>query len=163
MLRSLLIGLVAGMRSMTPLAAVSLADRTGLLRSNSGPSGLLRHPAVVAGTTALAVGELFGDKMRSAPDRTVAPGIAARLVTGAIAGAAVAPRSQRPAAMAIGAAAAVAASYVTFNLRMKALRRFGQTRSGLVEDAITLLSALAVVGAGSRAKPPTRHHTKVRG
>ncbi len=152
MLRSLLIGLVAGSRSMTPLAAVALADRTRRLPRDNGAPGFLDSPWVQAGAVAMAVGELFGDKMRSAPDRIVAPGIAARLVTGAIAGAALAPKDQRPAAMVVGAAAAVAASYVTFNLRMRALRRYGQTPSGLVEDALTLLGALAVVGMGSHAQ-----------
>jgi uncharacterized membrane protein len=154
MLRPLLIGLVAGMRSMTPLAAVSLADRAGLLPAGNGAPALLRNRAVVAGATALAVGELFGDKMRSAPDRIVAPGIAARLVTGAIAGAALAPKGQRPAAMAVGAVASVVAAYVTFDLRMRVLRRYGQTPSGLVEDAITLLGALAIVAA--RPQPSRR-------
>jgi len=45
---------------------------------------------------ALAAAELLGDKMRSAPDRTITPGILARIATGAIAGMAVAPlREQR--------------------------------------------------------------------
>src|SRR5690606_28230995 len=145
MLRSMLIGAVAGMRSMTPLAAVAEAGRHGWLARGNGAPGFLSHPLVAAGATALAAGELLGDKMRSAPDRIVAPGIAARLLTGALAGAAVAPRSQRNTAMVVGAAAAVAASYVTFAVRMKALRRYGQTRSGLVEDAITLGSTLLLV------------------
>lgn len=145
MIRSILLGAVAGMRSMTPLAAVAEAGRHGWLARGNGAPGFLSHPLVAAGATALAFGELLGDKMRSAPDRIVAPGIAARLITGALAGAAVAPRSQRNAAMALGAAAAVAASYVTFAVRMKALRRYGQTTSGLVEDAITLGSTLLLV------------------
>lgn len=150
MLSSALIGAVAGARSMTPLAAVSIADRLHKLPSRNGAPSLLSHPAVVAGTTALAVGELLGDKMKSAPDRIVPPGIAARLVTGAIAGAAVAPREQRLAAMAVGAATAVAASYLTFRIRMKFLHRYGQTRSGVVEDALTLAGVLAVLAAAKR-------------
>lgn len=137
MIRSLLLGAVAGARSLTPLAAVSLAARRGRLPRDNGASSLLAATPVVAVVSALAAGELAGDKMPTAPDRIVAPGIAARLVTGAIAGAAVAPREQRVLAGALGATAAVAASYLTFHLRMRALRRYGQTRSGLVEDALT--------------------------
>jgi uncharacterized membrane protein len=148
MLRPLLIGFVAGMRSMTPLAAVSLAARAGRLPAHRGAWRLLAQPAVVAGSAALALGELAGDKLHSAPDRIVAPGIAARLATGALAGAAVAPRGRRAEAMAVGAATAVAASYLTFGLRMMALRRYGQARSGLVEDALALAGALAIVTAG---------------
>jgi uncharacterized membrane protein len=154
MLRSMLIGAVAGMRSMTPLAAVAEAGRHGWLARGNGAPGFLTHPLVAAGATVLAVGELFGDKMRSAPDRIVAPGIAARLLTGALAGAAVAPRDRRATAMVVGAATAVAASYVTFALRMKALRRYGQTKSGLVEDAITLGSTALLIGGLGRSKAP---------
>ena len=149
MIRSLLIGAVAGARSMTPLAAVSVAARQGRLPDDNGAPDLLAHPVVVAGTLAIAAGELAGDKMRSAPDRIVAPGLAARLVTGAVAGAALAPRRQLYAAGVLGAAAAVAASYVTFDLRMRALRRFGQTRSGLVEDALVAGAAWWIV-SGAR-------------
>jgi uncharacterized membrane protein len=148
MIRSLLIGLVAGARSMTPLAAVSAAAVSGRLPKDNGAPPLLDHPAVVAGTLALAAGELGGDKMRSAPDRIIAPGIAARVMTGAIAGAALAPRRQRLLAGAVGAGAAVAASYVTFALRMRAMRRYGQTSTGLVEDALAIAAASAIVGAG---------------
>ena len=150
MLRSLLIGLVAGARSMAPLAAVALANQSGRLQRGNGAPGFLDSKAFTVGAAAMAIGELLGDKMKSAPDRIVAPGIAARLATGAIAGAAVAPKHERAATMVIGAAAAVAASYLTFHLRMKALHRYGQTASGLVEDAITVGSAVAVVGVNRR-------------
>jgi uncharacterized membrane protein len=150
MLRSALMGLVAGMRSMTPLAAVSLAGRLGKLPVRNGAPSFLTVKATTAGALALAAGELLGDKMKSAPDRIVPPGIAARLATGALAGAALAPKRERVLAATVGAATAVAASYLAFNLRMRALRRYGQTRSGLVEDGIALASALAVVGLGRR-------------
>jgi uncharacterized membrane protein len=138
MISSLLIGAVAGARSMTPLATVSVAARLGDLPPDSGAPDLLGHPVVVAGALMLAAGELAGDKMRSAPDRTVAAGMAARLVTGAVAGAALAPRRQRDLGAALGAAAAIAAAYATFALRMRAMRRFGQTPTGLVEDALAV-------------------------
>ena len=138
MLNSLLIGAVAGARSMTPLAAVSRAARRGQFPLDNGAPDLLAHPVVGAGTLLMAAGEFAGDKMKSAPDRIVALGLAARLFTGAVAGAALAPRHHRYAAGALGAAAAVAASYLTFNLRIRALRRYGQTATGLAEDALVL-------------------------
>ena len=150
MYRSLLIGAVAGARSMTPLAAVSVAARAGRLPEDNGAPELLAHPVVVAGTLAIAAGELAGDKMKSAPDRIVAPGLAARLVTGAVAGAALAPRRQLYVAGALGAAAAVASSFITFKLRMRALRRYGQTSSGLVEDAVTTGAAWWIVSGARR-------------
>jgi len=145
MIRSLLIGAVAGMRALTPFAMVSDAARRGALPEGNGAPALLGNPLVSAGAMALAAGELLGDKLPSAPDRIIAPGIAARLVTGAVTGAALAPCRRRGAAAALGAAGAVGAAYLTFHLRVRAMRRFGQTSTGLVEDAITLGSAWWVV------------------
>ncbi|MEK5756921.1 hypothetical protein, partial [Acinetobacter variabilis] len=81
------------------------------------------------------------DKLDDAPDRIVPAGMLARIVTGAIAGAALAPREQRGLAAVLGAGAAVGAAYLTFNLRVRAMKRYGQKTTGAVEDAITLGSA----------------------
>ena len=77
---------------MTPLAAVSDAAKKRTLPANNGGPALLASPVVAAGTKMLAAGELAGDKMESAPDRIVPPGMAARIISGAIAGASIAPR-----------------------------------------------------------------------
>lgn len=99
-------------------------------------------------TLALAAAELFGDKMRSAPDRIIAPGILARVVTSAIAGAAVARRQDRPLGAVLGATVAVGAAYLTFQLRKHAIRNRGQASTGLIEDAVALSAALWVAHAG---------------
>lgn len=150
MIRSLLIGLVAGMRSMTPLAAVTLAARGRRLPHPSGAPGLLHGRLALAGASTLAVGELLGDKMRSAPDRTVPPGLAARLVTGFLAAAALAHRRDRIAAGVLGAAGAVVSGYIGLAVRKQAIVRYGQTRSGLVEDAIALAATAMIVGTARR-------------
>lgn len=145
MIRSLLIGLIAGARSMTPLAAVSEAAHAGRLPVDSGAPPWLGHPLVAAGSKLLAAGELWGDKWRSAPDRIVPAGIAARLVTAGIAGAALAPKRQAAAGAVLAATAAVLASYVTWSLRMRALQRYGQASSGFVEDVLVVGATELVV------------------
>lgn len=145
MIRSLLLGAVAGARSMTPLAAVSVAASNDWLPRDNGAPDWLGHPAVVAGTLALAAAEIGGDKMKSAPDRIVVAGLATRVVTGAVAGMALAPRRDRAAAAAVGVAAAIVASYLTFNVRMRALHRYGQTSTGFVEDAMVVGAASLIV------------------
>jgi uncharacterized membrane protein len=150
MIHSFLIGLVAGARSITPFAAVSDAAKRGELPADNGAPSWLGDPLVAAGTKVLAGGELWGDKLHSAPDRIVLAGMLARLVTGGLAGAALAPRRQALAGAALGAAAAVAAAYVTFDLRMRAMRRFGQTPTGLVEDALAVGAARWVVSSARR-------------
>ena len=63
-----------------------------------------RLPYNAIGALAMGVGELFGDKMKTAPDRTVFLGLLARVLSAGIAGAALAPRGREQA----GAAVAVA-------------------------------------------------------
>ena len=89
MLPSFLMGLVGGQRAMTPLAAVSVAAARGGLPADSGAPRIIASPLVAMAMVLLAVAELGGDKMRTAPDRTVPVGLAARFVTSAVAGAAL--------------------------------------------------------------------------
>jgi uncharacterized membrane protein len=148
MIRSILMGFVAGMRSMTPIAVVSWAARRNRSLSHNIPLSILSSPVVSKATLALAAAELLGDKMHSAPDRIIVPGILARVVTGAIAGAAVAPRQDRTLGAVLGASVAVGAAYLTFQLRKQAIRTGGQASTGLIEDALALSAALWVAHAG---------------
>jgi uncharacterized membrane protein len=152
MLRSFLIGLVAGSRALTPLATVSDVAGRGALPGRDPAFAWLGHPAVSAGLKALAAGELWGDKLASAPDRIVPAGVLARIVTGGLAGAALAPRGRALAGAVLGGAAAVGAAYVTFALRERAMRRFGQTSTGVAEDALTVAAAQWVVHLPAAAR-----------
>jgi uncharacterized membrane protein len=142
MIGSALIGAVAGMRAMTPLATVSAATRAGELPQ---APDLLAHPLVVAGSMAVAAGEIAGDKMKTAPDRIVIAGMAARVTTASIAGAAMATRDRRVAGAAVAVAAAIGAAYLTFALRVRAMRRYGQDATGMVEDMLALGGAALIV------------------
>lgn len=150
LIHAILMGAVAGMRAMTPLAAVANAARSGTLPRDNGAPRLLANPLASAGMLALAGGELIGDKMKTAPDRIVPAGMVARVATGMIAGAALAPRRQRGLAALIGAGVAVGAAYLTFDLRMRALRRYGQTPTGAVEDAIAVAAAALIAQDAAR-------------
>lgn len=145
MLKPILMGLVGGQRALTPLAIVAVAAMRGELRRDNGAPRLLGHPAVAAAATTLAVGEIAGDKLRSAPDRVMHAGLVARFATSALAGAALAPRRLRREAAAIGGATAVIASYVGWRARMKAMEKHSQTSTGFVEDTAVLGSAVAVL------------------
>jgi uncharacterized membrane protein len=154
LIHSILMGAVAGMRSMTPLATVAHAAHSGRLPADSGAPSLLSNPLVSAGAMTLAAGELAGDKMKTAPDRIVVAGMAARIATGAIAGMALAPRRQRATGALLGAAAAVGFAYLSFDARMRALARYGQTATGVVEDALAVGSAALIArSAGDGASP----------
>ncbi|MCW2351503.1 MULTISPECIES: DUF4126 domain-containing protein [unclassified Sphingobium] len=144
MIRSFLIGLVAGQRGMTPLAAVATGTRKGDIPVVLPLQGLLRNPLIAAGAASLAAAEMAGDKMKSAPDRIVPIGLAVRSVTAAYAGAALAPRGRRGLGAAVAVGTALASSYLGWRLRCAAMRRYGQTATGFVEDALVLGSGLAI-------------------
>ena len=143
-------GLVGGQRAMTPLATVAVAAARGDLPADDGVARLLAHPLVAAGAVALAIAELAGDKQKTAPDRIVPVGLAARFVTSAIAGSALASRRDRWWGAAIGGLTAVAAAYPGWRARMATMPRYGQTPTGLVEDAIVVTSAIAITRSRSR-------------
>lgn len=145
MLASFLMGLIGGQRAMTPLATVSMAAARGELPADNGAPRLLAHPVVAAGTMLLAVAEFAGDKQKTAPDRIVPIGLAARFATNAIAGAALAPHRRRWLGAAVGGVTALVASYPGWRARMAAMRRYGQTPTGFVEDAAVVAGAAAIV------------------
>jgi uncharacterized membrane protein len=110
-------------------------------------------PAVVAQSTLprgartlatlLAGGELVADKSPYLGNRTSAGQLTGRLVMGAAAAAGSVKRRRVQAAL-IGAAGALAATYITFHLRRLATTRLRipNAVAGMIEDA-------AVVGAGA--------------
>ncbi|HUD91129.1 MULTISPECIES: DUF4126 family protein [Sphingobium] len=144
MLRSFLIGLVAGQRGMTPLAVIATATRRQEIAPHLPLQELMLNPIIAAGTAVMAAAEMAGDKMKTAPDRTVPIGLAVRSVTAAYAGAALAPRDKRVLGAVIAVGAALASSHAGLAARRWSMRRFGQTGTGFVEDAIVFGSGLAV-------------------
>jgi uncharacterized membrane protein len=144
MLRSILIGLIAGQRAMTPLSIVAGEAAKGRIDADLPGASLLAHPLGRAGAVTLAAAEMAGDKMKTAPDRTVIAGLTARALTSAFAGAALAKKDERTLGAALAVTAAIASSYLGLALRKRAMARFGQTTTGFVEDAALLAGGLAV-------------------
>ncbi len=146
MIESFCVGIVAGMRAMTPLALVAFLARRGALAEPVPP--LSRATAVAL--AALAAAELWGDKLPSAPDRTILPGLVGRAGTGAIAAASLAAPHERRTAAILGAVTAAVGAHVTLALRKRAMHRYGQVPTGLFEDAVVLgLSAWIAARRGA--------------
>lgn len=150
LLPSVMIGAVASARSMTPMATIAAARVAG--RRSPGRLILLDHPVFKFGALFMGVGELLGDKMKSAPDRTVFLGLLARVMSAGIAGAALAPHGRERAGAALAVGAAVPLAYLTLAGRKKAVARVGQTKSGLVEDALVVAVGAAVVAWAMEAR-----------
>ncbi len=149
MLRSILMGILAGQRSMVPLAMLAGAARRGILPHDNAPARLIARPSIAAGGVALAAAEMAGDKMEDAPDRTVFLGLLARTITSGFAGAALASRERQFTGAALGIGAAIVSSYAGLALRKRAMRRYGRVATGFIEDAIMLAAALPIVASPS--------------
>src|SRR5450755_4705561 len=89
-----LIGVVAGLRALTPLAAVSWAARLGWLHLENTFLAFLGFAATPYIVSALALGEIINDKLPNTPSRKAPPGFIARIFTGALSGAALGAAAQ---------------------------------------------------------------------
>jgi uncharacterized membrane protein len=150
LLFSALIGAVASARSMTPMASIAAARLLG--HRTPGKLVLLDRPVFTYGALAMGVGELFGDKMKTAPDRTVFLGLLARVSSAGIAGAALAPHGCEQAGAVTAIATAVPLAYLSLAGRERAMARMGQTRSGLIEDALIVALGVTIVALAVRPK-----------
>ena len=89
-----LIGVVAGLRSLTAPAVVSWAARFGWLHLEDTGLAFLGYTFTPWVLSVLAIGELIADKLPKTPSRKAPPGFVARLVTGSLCGAALGAASQ---------------------------------------------------------------------
>lgn len=87
LLCALLLGFVAGLRSMTAPAIVSWFAHLGILAVAGTSFAWMGSRAAVIVLTVFALAELVADKLPSTPSRKSPPGFIARIVTGALSGA----------------------------------------------------------------------------
>ncbi len=78
-------------------------------------------------------------------------GLFARVMSAGIAGAALAPPGREQAGAAVAVATALPLAYLTLSGRKQAMARIGQTRSGLIEDALIVALGVAVVALSTQA------------
>ena len=88
-LLALLIGVVAGLRTMTAPTAVSWAAQLGWLDLRGTWLAFLGYAWTPWIMSALAIAELVADQLPSTPSRTVPMQFGARIVSGALSGAAI--------------------------------------------------------------------------
>ena len=148
-----LLGATAGPRTSAPLVTASWAAKLGWIDLKDSPLAMLGTTPAVALTTPMALGELIVDKLPSTPDRTDPPGLAARAISGAISGAALAGGRSWPAALA-GTVGAVVSTYVCHRLRQRLSRALGHDAPvAAAEDLIAFGSAtlLCLASLGQQA------------
>jgi uncharacterized membrane protein len=143
-----LIGVVAGLRALTPLAAASWAARWGWLHLENTWLAFLGFAATPYIFSVLAIGELINDKLPKTPSRKAPPGFIARIVTGAMCGGALGAASQSPiGGLVAGALGAVAGTLGGSEFRSRLVRAIGgkDLPIALLEDAIAVGGAFLIV------------------
>lgn len=142
---AILIGIVAGLRAATPIAAISLGAYLGWLDfTGTWYSFLGSLPAVII-LIILAIVELFGDQLPTAPSRKVPMQFGARVVMGAIAGALLLQGNWIIGAI-LGAIGAVIGTLGGAEVRARLAKAFGRDLpAALIEDAVAVIAALAIV------------------
>lgn len=148
-LLALPIGFFAGLRTMTAPAAVSWAARRGWLPLQDTPLAFLGFNATPYVIGALAVAELVTDKLPMTSSRTVPSQFGARLVSGALCGAAIGLPSRALArGLAAGVAGAVIGTLAGSAARGWLAEALGQDRpAALIEDAVAIGGATLTVAA----------------
>jgi len=84
---ALLIGIVAGLRSLTAPTVVAWGAHLGWLNLHGSPLAFVGSTTAVTIFSLLAIGELVGDKLPTTPKRTALAPLLARLITGGLCGA----------------------------------------------------------------------------
>src|SRR4051795_12152931 len=139
-----LIGVIAGLRSMTAPAVVSWAARLGWLHLENTPLAFLGFAATPYLLSLFAIAELINDKLPKTPSRKTLVPFTARIVTGAFSGAALgASGGMLSAGLLVGALGGVAGTLVGYEFRRRLVKATGgnDLPIALLEDAIAICAA----------------------
>ncbi len=142
------IGFTNGLRTLTPVAVLCWSARLGSLPLKQTPFAFLTHPVSIGVFTAMAVGELVGDKMPKIPPRTDLVPLFARTTFGGAVGAALASVAGRPLWLGavVGAVGALVGTYAGFGARRALTKKacLPDMPVALAEDALAIGGALFV-------------------
>jgi uncharacterized membrane protein len=148
LLLAFLIGLFAGLRSLTPPAAVAWAVHRGWFRLARPLSLIGSLPAVII-LSLLAIGEIIFDKLPNTPNRTAPPGLIGRIVTGGFTGACVSLGGGQSAFVgaALGVIGGLVGCFAGYHARARLVKSLRQPdfNIALLEDLITIGGSLFIV------------------
>ena len=145
---ALLIGVVAGLRSLTAPAVVAWAALLGWINLHGTWASWVGNVITVVIITILAVAELVSDKLPKTPARTAPPSFAARIIMGGFSGAVIGTPFGHPwTALGAGIIGSVLGTLGGFQARKRlvAARNGRDLPIALLEDAVAILGAIAIV------------------
>jgi uncharacterized membrane protein len=142
-----LIGIIAGLRTMTAPTAISWAAWSGRLAVEGGWLAFLGYSWTPWIFTLLALGEFVADQLPSTPSRTVPMQFGARLLSGAICGAAIGfPHHATLGGLLAGMVGAVVGTLGGHAFRMRLAASFKKDPpAAFIEDAIAIGGAWLIV------------------
>ena len=150
LLMALLIGVVAGLRSLTAPAVVAWAGFLGWINLQHTWASWMANIITVVILSVLAVGELVNDKLPKTPARTAPPIFAARLITGGFSGAVIgAAWHWTFTSLGAGVIGAVLGTLGGYHARkaLVAVRNGHDLPIALLEDAVAILGGFAILVA----------------
>ena len=148
LLFAFLIGLFAGLRSLTPPAAIAWAVHLGWLKLARPLSLIGSLPAVII-LSLFAITEVMFDKLPIAPNRTAPPGLITRIVTGGFTGACVSIGGGRSAftGAGLGVIGGIVGCFGGYQVRARLVKFLRQPdfNIALLEDLIAIGGSLFMV------------------
>ena len=146
-LLALLLGIVAGLRTLTAPAAASWGVRAGLLSVTGTPLAFMGFKYTPIVLTILAIAELVGDKLPKTPSRKSPPQFTARVLSGGLVGATVGAASGAVlVGLMIGAIGAVAGTYGGAAMRSALASAFGKDLpAALFEDTCAIVGSILAI------------------
>lgn len=142
------IGFVCGLRSMTPIAAICWAAHLGWINLHGSHLAFLGSAVAVAIFTLAAAGEYVADQLPNTPARTQPGPLGARIVMGAVCGAALAIGGMESLALgiALGIIGAVIGAFSGYQARTRSVKalKVPDFVIATLEDAIAIGAALLI-------------------
>ena len=142
------IGVLTGLRAMTPIAVLCWVTMIGRIPTAHGWMSFAANKISVGVFTLAALGELIGDKLPNTPSRTKLPGLGARIVFGALCAMILACTAGFPMYLAaiLGAAGGIAGTYIGWFLRTRIVAKIHSPDwpIALFEDAIAIAGSCFV-------------------
>ncbi len=139
------IGVIAGLRSLTALAATCWAVHWGWLDLTNSRLAFFGSTGTAAFISLLALGELIADKLPSTPNRTSPVGLVARILTGGLSASVIFASAYQPIAVGaiLGALGGIAGAFAGYELRHRLV-----TNHGLPDFAVALAEDALAIGGG---------------
>jgi len=145
---ALVIGIIAGLRAMTAPAAISWAAYLGYLNLGGSWLAFMGYRFTPWILSVLALGEFVTDQLPFTPSRKVPVQFGARLVSGALSGAAIGVDGGKLwGGLVVGIVGAVIGTLGGAAVRSRLATAFGRDLpAALIEDAVAIGGAILVVG-----------------